>query len=603
MGSVPGSLVAAGALLAALTPASAQTAVWRLPPLGAAEYSRTTAASSSLTLRSAAAARTATTDQRAPERYVPRLAPAPWVCQGELRSDQRALAAPVRDLRDLLRALACDLASQGAVQARFPRLLPFGDVVVTGRWSVLSDDGTQALRATIAVSPASAESGEGRDAVARLRAFCVPSAAGTVTVRRTIDAALGLVKSFAGAIDFVVDEGERSFRRLVVDDQWRLIAVRENQDADFRRRVAAAIRDGVRWVRDCVDGQKSFLVDKGVDERNYGSGRLALALLTLRHGHVDAADPVLQRGFAELRRRRLEDSYSLATALMALAALHTPPGVVREEGLTALATRPLPDRDRELAAKWLRQLLANVDPRAPAGELRFNYTAGPRFDTSLQQYGLLGMWAAQTMGVEPPAGAFAAAARQLLAVQCPAAGTMTLRLTSHAQVREAAGTAGPPAANEQRAKIRGYAYQDPDEAAYGSMTAAGISGLVLARAGLVAIATRDRALEGRVDDAIRDGYAWLAATFSVRCNPGAAPRADRHWYYWLYCLERACELAGIAHLHGRDWYYEGALQLLSQQQSNGSFRAEHDATLLLDSTCLAVLFLAKATAPVPVTGR
>jgi hypothetical protein len=89
----------------------------------------------------------------------------------------------------------------------------------------------------------------------------------------------------------------------------------------------------------------------------------------------------------------------------------------------------------------------------------------------------------------------------------------------------------------------------------------------------------------------------------VRCNPGFAERGDHHYYYWLYCLERSCELAGIARLHGRDWYYEGGVQLLSHQQQNGSFRAEHPSTLLLDSTCFAVLFLAKATAAGPITGR
>jgi hypothetical protein len=113
----------------------------------------------------------------------------------------------------------------------------------------------------------------------------------------------------------------------------------------------------------------------------------------------------------------------------------------------------------------------------------------------------------------------------------------------------------------------------------------------------------DRALAARIDDAIRDGYAWLADAFSVRCNPGYAERADHHWYYWLYCLERSCELAGIAHLHGRDWYHEGALQLLSQQQANGSFRAEHPSTLLLDSTCFAILFLSKSTARAATTGH
>jgi len=45
------------------------------------------------------------------------------------------------------------------------------------------------------------------------------------------------------------------------------------------------------------------------------------------------------------------------------------------------------------------------------------------------------------------------------------------------------------------------------------------------------------------------------------------------------------------------------LQLLANQQPNGSFRAEQASTLLLDSTCFSLLFLAKATAGAPVTGR
>ena len=135
------------------------------------------------------------------------------------------------------------------------------------------------------------------------------------------------------------------------------------------------------------------------------------------------------------------------------------------------------------------------------------------------------------------------------------------------------------------------------------MTSAGVSGLLLARAGMLARGEVDRSLFARLDAAVRDGYAWLADEFSVRCNPGFAERGDHHVYYWLYGLERSCELAGIARLQGRDWYHEGGVQLLSHQQENGSFRAEHASTLLLDSTCFAVLFLAKATPAVPLTGR
>ena len=120
---------------------------------------------------------------------------------------------------------------------------------------------------------------------------------------------------------------------------------------------------------------------------------------------------------------------------------------------------------------------------------------------------------------------------------------------------------------------------------------------------MTAGAGSDRALVARIDEAVRDGCGWLAAEFSVRTNPGFAERADHHWYYWLHGLERSCELAGVARLQGRDWYYEGALQLLSHQQANGSFRAEQASSLLLDTTCFAVLFLAKARPAAAVTPR
>lgn len=597
-------MLAGGALLAALP---AQDLAWRLQPLGAAEYRREWRALASTPQRSAAAAKGAPAGERPPERYLHRLAPAPWLCQGELRADQRAVAGPVRDLRDALRALAFDLGSRGAVRARFPRLLPFGDVVVTGSWSTPAADGAQRMHATLAAGPPAAATGEPRAAAERLRAFCVADAAGTVAMARRIDAARGLVVAWSGELDLVVDEGERTYRRFVVADRWDLVAVRDNQDFDFRKRVAAAIRSGTAWVRQAIDEQKPFLAERGGDDRDYGSGRLALGLLTLLHGHVPPSDAVVQRGFAELRRRRPEDSYSLAAALMAMAALHTPIGEaarLRDGALAAPPRGQLPERDREVAQRWLRQLLANVDPRGKdADVLRFNYTAGPRYDTSLQQYGLLGLWSAQRCGLELPAGAFAAAARHLLAVQGESYGALSLRLVTYADLRAAAGTDQPPRGSEQRARSRGFAYQDADEPAFGSMTSAGVSGLLLARAGMHAGGETDTALVRRIDDAIRDGYAWLADEFSVRCNPGFAERADHHWYYWLYGLERCCELAGVARLHGRDWYYEGGLQLLSQQQANGSFRAEQPSTLLLDSTCFAVLFLAKATAAAPITGR
>ncbi|MBL9077527.1 MAG: hypothetical protein JNL08_08490 [Planctomycetes bacterium] len=593
-----------GCLLLAAGGVLAQDAVWRIPPRGAVEYRREWRAAASAVVRSAGEARVAPTGGKAPDRCLHRLPPAPWVCHGELDREQRALTGPVRDLRDLARALACDLGS--GVRGRFPRLLPFGDVTVSGSWA-RGAGGAETLRATVQCRLPAAAAGEPREHADRLRAFCLPDAQGTLLLTRCIDRERSVLSAFRAEFDLVVEEGPKAFRRVRVEDEWRFVAVRDHQDFDFRKRVAAAIEQGAGFVRDAIDGKKSFLAPGSGEDRDFSGGRLALALLTLVHGGVPADDPVLQRGFDDLRRRRLEDTYSLATALMAVAARSAPSGEaerIRNGQLAAVPVRQLDERDAKAAQKWLERLLGNVDPRVDRADLlRFNYTAGPRYDTSLQQYGLLGLWSARTCGLEVPPAAFAAAARHLLAVQAEPGARLRLARTGHDALREAAGSDHEPKAVEVGATARGFAYQERDEPPFGSMTSAGVSGLLLARAGLLAAGKPDRALLQRIDGAIDDAFAWLAAEFSVRCNPGYAERADHHVYYWLYGLERSCELAGVAWLQGRDWYYEGALQLLSQQQANGSFRAEQASTLLLDATCFAVLFLAKATPPAAVTPR
>lgn len=594
-------------LLGFAAAAVAQDLAWNIPALGALEYRRTWRAAAGPLAKSAGDARSGETNEKTPERYLPRLPPAPILCQGELREDQLAIGDPVRDLRDVLRAVAFDLGSRTAVRQRLPRVVPLGDLSIGGTWTPLAAGGAQSLRATFQARPPAAIPGEQNGTVARLRPFCFEGAEGALSVQRTIDAAAGRVDSFTAHLDVVVEEQPRQFRRFVLDDEWQFVAVRENQDAEFRKRVAQAIRLGVRFVKDAIGAQKSFLVDDGKENRSYGSGRLALGLLTLLHGHVPPDDPVVVRGFEELAKRELIDTYSLGTALMAMAARHAPEGEaerIRSGQLAAITARGIAEADRQLAAKWAAQLRKNVDPRIDANKvLRFNYVAGPRFDTSLQQYGLLGLWSAHLCGADVPGPTFAAAARHLLAAQGSAVGRVPLRLATYADLRAVYGTTEAPRAAEQKAVARGFAYVEALEPSYGSMTSAGISGLLLARAGMQAKGLRDPELEKSIDEAVRDAFGWLAREFTVRANPGFAERADHHWYYWLYGLERSCELDGIARLQGRDWYYEGALQLMVMQQANGSFRTEFASSLLIEATCFAVLFLAKSTAAAPITGR
>lgn len=568
-------------------PPQAQGPGWSVPRAGAVEYHRIERAQASVACRSRSLARAAPLSEAIPRRYLPRTPPAPVLCAGELRGDGRALKAPVGDLRDLLRAVAFDLSSRAA-KAQAPRLLPFGDLRVVGTWSAREADGAQQLRAKLRVTAPSRLAGEPAAWSKRLAAKCVTAASGEVSVTRVVDAGRGLVTGYHAECELLAWEGERQWRRLLVVDEWRLLAVRSNQDFDFRKRVAAAIDRGGAWIRDAVAAERRFFRDRE-GERNYGSGRLALALLAMLHGGVAVDDPVLAAGFLELQARRVEDAYSLATALMATAA------VAERRGLL--------DGERAVARGWLAALLRCTDPSVdPDDRLRFNYSRGPRYDTSLQQYGLLGMRAAQALGLALPPRAFAAAARHLLAVQARGGDALRLQLHSDADLRSLPTGATLPRARAVRARARGFAYRERDDPCYGGMTCAGVSGLLLARAGMSAQQSADRQLLRRVDQGVRDGFAWLAANFSVRINPGDPERADNHRRYYLYCLERCCALADVARLQGRDWYYEGSMQLLLAQRPDGSFQSGHPSTLALDSTCFALLFLSKASKKGPVTG-
>lgn len=591
-------------------PVVAQDAAWKLPLRGSVEYRRTHELRSG-TADSLAAAEKLDAKGAPPEGMLQHLVPSPWLCQGELAPDQRAIGDEPRDLRDVIRAVACDLRLAGAVRIRYRRLVPFGDLVFTGRVEPAAADGRQAFALAVTTEDPEVRPGESKAALQKfIRPLCKHQATGTLRMVRTFDAARGVVSAFDGELTLVFEEQKGTFRKLVVADRYEFVAVHENQDAAFRQAVAQAIREGGKWLKnELSDLTRRHLQDQEDGARSYGAGRLALALLTMLHAEVPASDPVVVAGFAELRRRVLVDTYSLAVALMALAELYTPPGetdLLRSGALAAPRPRVLPEGDRQLAADWLARLRRNLDTRGdPAYRMAFNYVADRRFDNSVNQYGMLGLYAASLCQLEIPGTVWRATANHQLEVQCDGNGRLAVPdLTTYREAAAAAG--GDDAPRRTRAiaagvPVRGFAYHVPDRPPYGSMTAAGVGSLVISRFGLVRSGLAKADLVPKIDAGIASGFAWLAAEFHVRSNPGYIDRADDSWYYYLYGLERTCELAGIARIAGRDWYYEGALQLLPLQNRNGSFRSERPRGLLLDATCFAVLFLKKAALP-PTTG-
>lgn len=584
---------------------------WRLPAAGAATYKRTLQSGSAVATDRRAAEAVDPKD-RVPDAYLPVLWPPAMVCEGELAPDRKSIADRPADLRDMLRAIASDLGARKTYRARFPRMVPFGDLHVTGTIEAADAAGVQEFSLKVASKDPEALPGEERASLAKhVRPLAARTCEGTIVLKRTYEAARGLVSAWTATLDLVVPEGPKAFRRIRVTESWQLDAVRENQDAEFRTAVARAIREGADWIRkDVTKFDRPNMQDAREDgqERSYGSGRIALGLLTLLKAEVPVTDPAVVAGFEELARRKLVDTYSLGVALMAMEARYAPPNerdMLLSGQLRAPQTRQLPDAERALAQEWLTTLMSNLDTRVDPGyRVRFNYTAGPRFDISVNQYGLLGLWSAHLCGLEVPAGWWRAAAEALLEQQDRSDGrSVQLVLQDH---REAGAEGTRTASSPWKTAPRGWAYREPTEPTYGAMTAAGIGGLALCRAGLLATNQGKADVLPQIDAGMRDGFAWFAQEFSVRHAPGFVGRNHRNLYYYLYGLERACELTGVARLQGRDWYFEGAMALLGHQQRNGSFRVDSPGGGLFDATCFAVLFLKKATLPAvsgaPVTG-
>lgn len=124
-----------------------------------------------------------------------------------------------------------------------------------------------------------------------------------------------------------------------------------------------------------------------------------------------------------------------------------------------------------------------------------------------------------------------------------------------------------------------------------SMSSAGLYAVLVAKATLAGKATLhflDDAIVSKAIAAIERDYHGSVP------KPGRPTVASGHGggeYYTLYSLERALLVAGIERLDRRDWYHDGALYILGNQESRGVWIDVCD-------TCFAVLFLRRAFVPV-----
>ncbi len=547
----------------------------------------------------------------------------PLLLHGDLENGSNVRLPPA-DLRDLAWWMAMDLrcgVTGGSVNGDAWRLYRLGDLVVKGRASAVDVDGWQTLDLTVKNTP---EPANRRDSNRFIDRFVKPHVAygldGKLTVRRRLAVTDGRVRitEFSTDLDGRLLRGKdwkEPAANLRQRERWKFVEARDGQDAKFRAMVAAAIERGTNRLKadlKNLDAQSLKREPEDAD-RSYHAGRLALGLLALIKGGVPKDDPVVVAGLAELRRRVLVDTYSLGNALMVLEALYAPAGEfgdLKQGAIDRPRKRVVPDDDKRLMQQWTDQLLGNLDTRVDRGYLlRFNYVAGPRFDNSVNQYGLLGLYSAHLCGVELPSTVWESAINHLLADQSPEGEKLKLDLVDYrTHARRLAAPDEKFTVSTLYARTLGWSYEGPKSGGeltptYGSMTAAGITGLAICQAALEDYTGQKRIkLQNDASRARNDGFAWLAQNMTMRYHAGSIDRQPRWFYYYLYSLERAALLSGIALIADRDWYFEGAMMLVLAQQDDGHWPAELHWDLGIERDAMAILFLKQSTMPV-LTGR
>ncbi|RME04527.1 MAG: hypothetical protein D6805_02855 [Planctomycetota bacterium] len=404
----------------------------------------------------------------------------------------------------------------------------------------------------------------------------------------------------------------------------------------LQKDIDNAIKKGVKYLLSRQIPQGHWDVDTF---SGYPLGSTALITLTLLKCGVSPNHIAIRRAFNYMNQLPFQRTYSVALYIMALEARYTPPKKILKKyakrhirRTTVLRRRFRKYANRQDRARLLDAVNWLINNRNPDGV--WSYAKSTYYDHSNTQYALLGLAAAERLGVKIKSEVFFKVAEHFLKVQTPDGEQVQPfpvpaaeepishvlrkkleRKWKHVPRRSrtvkrkayAYGTSN----KEQIYKARGWGYRaitpssdqkqrkiSPFFRAYGSMTVAGIACLVICKAHLEKWAARTykwKKLRPELNRAIRDGCAWIAKNFSVQRNPGIG---GWKWYY-LYGLERAGVLSGIQYFGKYDWYLLGAKEILKEFQNNKdhiSGQKGHGSSPEI-RTCYALLFLKRATVP------
>lgn len=357
---------------------------------------------------------------------------------------------------------------------------------------------------------------------------------------------------------------------------------------EFHADVNASIDRGVEQLKKMQKEDGNF--DPHGD---WTAGTTALALYTLLSCGVPRDDPVVAKGLEALAQRDPTRTYETALGLMAAERAWIEPGNVASEEKRG-AGMP-----KELRA-WCERAAQRLAVQCPSPGSWGYPNAGNelyKMDSSNTQYGALGLRAAARLGIPVDEGTWLGLIRHFRLCREKDAPRGQVLLFGEREGRSAAtaATIAPVVVKN----MAGFKYRPHEARVWGSMTCAGIASLSIARDELRRMRSKKLSAgdDAEIDEMIAGGWAWLSANWALDRHP-RHPGGD--WrLYWLYSLERAGLLTGVRLVDGRDWYFDGAIELITEQEKDGGWKEGGGERTT--PTCFALLFLKRATAPAAAT--
>jgi hypothetical protein len=410
---------------------------------------------------------------------------------------------------------------------------------------------------------------------------------GQAHAKVVFDRAAGVVKSGHVEVKYVREkaDGKRTDRPAAVSETWdhALAGVTALGYAQFPADVNAAIDRGVAQLRKLQKDDGRFEPYEGQD-----LGTTALCAYTLVSCGVPAADPAVEKALSVVFAGKPLRTYEQAVSLMAIERAYTPPEEIADprRGEGRKPPRDLPPERRAWCVLTAAALESGCSAPGTWGYPNAGWDLN-RADTSNTQYAVLGLQAAARLGIAVKESTWLGVLRHFAqAREADGPKTTVAILRAGHAVTEAPETFAVPRAT-------GFRYRPNERRTWGSMTCAGIASLAIARDEL----RRAKRLAQKADDetgaSILAAWAWLDLHWAADRNPEKP--GDSWYYYFLYCLERAAILDGVQRVGGRDWYFEGAAELLARQAKDGSW--DEPGGVHTTETCFALLFLKRATAP------